>query len=476
MVRDLKLFRDFLMLVGGQIGSRVLAFVAFAWLARKLEPASYGAVEYVVGLSVFFALLVDGGLGVLGTRRYARDPAERDLLAFQIPAARLMIALIGIPVMAGIAIMTMKQTVPAMLVWLFALSLLSAPWRQQWLFQATGRMSVVSLADIVRMTVFCLFILLTVRGTQDVLLVGWAEVAGITAMTLYTLWMQRRTFTASPLARPFAGFGALLREGAAIGSTNLVWAFNQYIPLFLIAALVGGVPVAWFAGASRIVVSVSQFSNVYHFNLYPSVTRAHAHSREALGLLLRRSMRLTAWGGMVCAALLSVFAEPIIALTLGSKLLGAAPLLCVMAWMIPVTLMSGHSRWGLAAAGAQARVLTSQIAGGVVTVVAILSLGAWLGVVGYALGALAGALTVWAVSDYFAAKNECEPPSALIAGKPLIWSALLVGGADYFALDTLERVMAAAAMLLIIPLFDRKLIRETMELGHSRMHRADTAG
>ena len=304
MVRDLKLFRDFLMLVGGQIGSRVLAFVAFAWLARKLEPASYGAVEYVVGLSVFFALLVDGGLGVLGTRRYARDPAERDLLAFQIPAARLMIALIGIPVMAGIAIMTMKQTVPAMLVWLFALSLLSAPWRQQWLFQATGRMSVVSLADIVRMTVFCLFILLTVRGTQDVLLVGWAEVAGITAMTLYTLWMQRRTFTASPLARPFAGFGALLREGAAIGSTNLVWAFNHYIPLFLIAALVGGVPVAWFAGASRIVVSVSQFSNVYHFNLYPSVTRAHAHSREALGLLLRRSMRLTAWGGMVCAALL----------------------------------------------------------------------------------------------------------------------------------------------------------------------------
>ena len=113
MVRDLKLFRDFLMLVGGQIGSRVLAFVAFAWLARKLEPASYGAVEYVVGLSVFFALLVDGGLGVLGTRRYARDPAERDLLAFQIPAARLMIALIGIPVMAGIAIGSSSARTPA---------------------------------------------------------------------------------------------------------------------------------------------------------------------------------------------------------------------------------------------------------------------------------------------------------------------------------------------------------------------------
>ena len=33
----------------------VLGFLAFAWLARTLDPEAYGAVEYVIGLSVLIA-------------------------------------------------------------------------------------------------------------------------------------------------------------------------------------------------------------------------------------------------------------------------------------------------------------------------------------------------------------------------------------------------------------------------------------
>ena len=39
-----KFFRDFAILAGGQMISKVLGFLAFAWLARALDPVGYGAV------------------------------------------------------------------------------------------------------------------------------------------------------------------------------------------------------------------------------------------------------------------------------------------------------------------------------------------------------------------------------------------------------------------------------------------------
>ena len=185
-----KFFRDYIVLAGGQVIAKLLGFAAFAWLARILDPVDYGAVEYVVGLAVFFAMLVDGGLNVIGTRRVGRDPGELALLAFQIPAARMLLALAAVPLMILIATQLMKATVPVGLVWLFALSLLSTPWRQQWLFQATERMAATAFADMLRMAVFAVLIWALVRGPGHLLAVGWAEITAVVAMTAYCLVVQ----------------------------------------------------------------------------------------------------------------------------------------------------------------------------------------------------------------------------------------------------------------------------------------------
>ncbi|MGD9809894.1 MAG: oligosaccharide flippase family protein [Sphingobium sp.] len=467
---DFRFFSNFGILVFGQLASRVMGFVAFAWLARRLDPVSYGAVEYVVGLSVFFAMVVDGGLNVLGTRRVAADPAKRNLLAFQIPVGRLGIAIIGIPVMAGMAILSMKQSVPVALVWLFALSLLSAPWRQQWLFQSSDRMSVVSVSEILRMTIFCLIVLALVRSDADILIVGWAEIAAIAGMTLYMLVQQRRHFSGGAIANRFEGFGGLLKEGAAVSSTNLVWAFNQYVPLFMVTALIGGVAVAWFAGASRIVVSVLQFSNLYHFNLYPSVTRAYAHGEAEMRQLMNRSMRVVGWGGIGVATALAVLAKPAVSLTLGPKLADAAPLLAVMAWMIPITLASGHARWGLTAAGQQVRVLTAQIAGVIVTVTTILAASHFLGVMGYAIGTIAGFLAVWATAHVFARRYRCCPPSILVVAPALLSAAVVIALADWFDAGLGLSFGLLVAMAATAPLVDRRLIGDAIALGRSKIH------
>lgn len=467
---SVKFFRDLIVLAGGQTVSKLMGFIAFAWLARVLEPVGYGAIEYVVGLSLFFTALVDGGLDVVGTRRATRDPGELTRLAYQIPVARLMLTMIGVPAMALIAITTMRANVPVGLVWLFAASLVTSPWRQQWLFQATGRMAAFANAEMLRMAIFALFVWACVRGPADILVVGWAEVAAVTATTVFCIVVQQRGIAPVRLTGSLSGFGGLIREGAAVGSTNFVWALGQSVPLFLIASLLGGVETAWFAGAARIAGSLVQFSNIYHFNLYPAVSRAHAQANDTLAQMLKQSLRVTAWGGAFLALTLTVFASPLVRITLGPKLVDAAPILQVLAWTIPVALWSGHARWALAATGAQTKVLLSQIVGLGATIGSCLALGHVMGGIGYAAGSLLGAMMVWVVSHHFARSEHCSPPPFHITFRPLGLAAAIVVLAHMNALGFWQSVLAVAAFAIFAPLLDRSLLRDIALLGAAKHH------
>lgn len=464
-----KFFRDYIVLSGGQIIAKLLGFAAFAWLARVLNPLDYGAVEYVVALSVFFALIVDGGLDIIGIRRTGRDASELPMLAFQIPVARLLLAAVAVPAMTLVATQLMKASVPFGLVVLFALSLLTTPWRQQWLFQATERMATAATADILRMSVFAVLIYMLVRHKTDILFVGGAEIAAVSVMTIYCLIVQHHRIARLRLTGSFTGFGGLLRESAAVGSTNLVWALNQYAPLFLIGALIGGVQIAWFAAASRIITSFITFSNLYHFNLYPSVTRNLARGGDHLGMLLVRSLRVTGWVGTLIALILTVFATPVVRVALGPKLLDAAPLLAVMSWMLPVALWSGHSRWGLAAAGAQTRVLWSQLIGLTTTVTLCVGLGYGLGAMGYAIAALAGFIAVWIASHNFAAANGIAPPSGRHVLLPLALASAIIAVNHFAHLSSPWALASVAAFVAFAPLLDRRLIRDIILLGATKM-------
>lgn len=469
----MKLFRDFTVLATGQLASKALGFLAFAWIARALDPVGYGAVEYVVGLTAFFALLVDGGLGVVGTRRAIRNPDELALLAHQIPIARLIMAALFVPMMALIAISTMPLSVPAGLVWLFAASLLTVPWRQQWLFQATGRMASVAHAEIVRMAVFAAGIWMFVHSPADVTRVGMAELMAVVTMTALCIHIQQRHVTPFRLKGSFTGFGGLVREGAEVGSTNFVWSLAQSAPLFLVAAISGGLETAWFAGAARIVGSLGQFGNLYHFNLYPSVSRAYALADGSLGRMQARSMRVTAWGGVFVALTLTVFAEPLVRLALGSKLLAAAPLLEILCWILPVALWSGHSRGALAAAGMQKKVLLSQTIGLAGTIIACVGLGQVWGSMGYAAGSLIGALIVWAASHGYARSQGCEPPTFAYVVIPLALAAAIIFLIRWQMLGFWPSAFAVASYAGIAPLIDRALLRDMAGLGNMRK-RADS--
>ena len=134
-------------LVVGQVAAKLIGLLAFAYLARVLDPDSYGEVEFVAGLAGLFAMVVDLGLSTIGVRRAAAAPEVRAELAAQIFLIRFAVAVfsaltmvIGVNVFGGS---------PALhgLVMLYGASLLIGAFYQEWLLQSAGLMAQVALAQ-----------------------------------------------------------------------------------------------------------------------------------------------------------------------------------------------------------------------------------------------------------------------------------------------------------------------------------------
>jgi PST family polysaccharide transporter len=325
-----------------------------------------------------------------------------------------------------------------------------------------------AISQVLRAAVFTGGVFLLVRGSAEVVTVGWIEVAATLAMTLYCLYVQQRWVTPVKLRGSFDGFWGMVREGVAVSSTNVVWALIQTLPLILIGALVGGAEVAVFAVAARLVGSILTFSNLYHFNLFPAVSRASAISKAKMAELLTASFRVVAWGGIFAAMAITLFADQIIPLIFGPRLVEAAPVLAVMIWMLPITLCSGHARWGLTAIGEQRKVLWAHIIGVAVLAVLCPMLGSRLGSVGYAIGAVAGPFAIWLAAHVFARLDGNAPPSFLIVLRPLVLALAAVFAVPALQLGLWATVGVLAAFVALAPVLDPKLIGDIGRLGRAK--------
>jgi O-antigen/teichoic acid export membrane protein len=468
----MKLFRDLAILSSGQVASKLIGFFVFAVLARVLGPEGYGAVEYVVGLSVFFTTLVECGLGAVGVRRLADRPDDLPTLAAQIPMVRLGLAVISVPLMVLVAAPAMQGPAAPGLVWLFALSLLAVPWRQDWLLQATQRMSAVTVAQTLRMIVFAVVVLTLVRGPRDILVAGWAELAAVSAMSIYCLAVQQAKITPFRLRAPTDGLSGLAKEGALVGLASFVWSANQYAPLLLVASIAGGDETAWVAAGSRVITSLLTFSNLYYFNLYPAIARAAGRDRDELTDLLATSFRVVAWGGTLVALALTLLAEPLCLLVFGGKFGQAASIVMIMVWALPITLLSGHARWSLVAAGSQSQVLYTQVTGSIAIATLGIPLVAVLGGRGAAVASVAAAVAVWLAAHWCATRRGGRLPPFALAVAPGGLAAVVIGGCRILGLDRWSAALGVVVFAAAAPLLDRALVPDLRRFGAARLDRA----
>jgi O-antigen/teichoic acid export membrane protein len=467
-LRRLKLLVDLVVLSGGQLLSKVLGFVAFAYLARALGPHDYGSAEYVIGLATFFTMLVEFGLGPVAVRDISKDRDRLPVLAANVPFARLGIVALSVPALLVAAHLSATRP-PPLLVLLFALTLVVSPWKLEWLFQACEMMTSAAAAQVIRMAVFAAGAVLFVKSGADLVLVGAVELTAALVTTAYYLLVQHLAITPLSFRFSFAEARALIREGASVGGGQMVSALNLFAPLFLVANLAGAEQTGWFGASHRVVASLSTFSLVYHFNLYPVLTWRIRGPEEALYGVVRASTRVVGWVGVGGALALTLGSRVLLELAFGRKFATAAPVFEVLVWYLPATLLSGHGRWLLIAGSRQRFVFWAQLIGTLTTLAVGVPLTLRYQAEGGAVGMVAGGLAVWAAAHFFARRQVGPLPGGFMTLLPagLALGAVLVSRA-WGASPWVAAPALTVAFFALAPLVDRRLVSDLRLLANAK--------
>lgn len=471
---QLKLARDLGMLWAGQVMTKGVAFIAFAFLARRLLPSDYGAVEYALGLATLAMLAIDGGLGSVGVRRLTQGQQSAEELVALIPAAQLCLAAVIGPAMIIFTLLFANDPNALPLTCMVAFSVFILPWKQDWLFQAKGMMTHVVAAQSIRVLTFVLGCVFLVREDSHVLRVGIAEIASVVFATAYLMIVQHRKIVPLRARFIFNRLIDLLKEGASIGLGSICWALFQYAPLLMLAAMAGMTETAYFGAAHRLGVSLVTFSWIYHFNLYPVISRRVTNDPAALARLTRASIRATAWGGIGLALAMTLLAEPILMLLFGKDFIAAAAPFSILVWTFPLTLLSGHARWILIASKQGHEMLISQLAGVAAAIPAAWLLIGPLGSLGAAAAMSLACTVVWVVSQYYTHKHGHEVP-VLLAMPAMIAAAVIIAAAHMLALNPwLAGAIGMTVYLVAGFLFDRHLIADMKSLIPGHMPAGET--
>jgi len=351
---------NFIYLSAGELTAKLLTFASFSYLARTLGPrGDYGFLEFALAVMVFFTLPVDLGLGTYGAREIARNPRNAERLLHEVTGLRLLLAVCSMLALGIFILLIQKSVKLKMLLALYGVSLLGGPFLLQWFFQAHDQMHWVALASIIRQTGFAVLTLLMCYTRAPLVYIGVIECFSVAVVAIFCVYVTRYKMG---FAWPWpnlrvVGLLGNLREASPIGLTELAWAFMWYFCTVLLGFIFSDASLGWFGASHRVLMALHTFVWLYFFNLLPSISRCVSAPRRNLLDLMDRSIRFAAWMGVFAAALLTAAAPEVLTLIYGPSFRPASKSFWVLAWMLPVAMLSGHHRYILIAYNCQKRLL-----------------------------------------------------------------------------------------------------------------------
>jgi O-antigen/teichoic acid export membrane protein len=390
-----------LLLSAGELAAKFCTFWAYTGLGRGLGPARYGDIEFAISSTLFFALFVQFGLGAYGARELARAPEKANELIAEMCQLRLWTGVAAFGAMALLALLVDKGTDSKLLLLAYGVTLLEVPGLLIWYFQGREQMANAAWTSLVRHAVFAGLALTVMDASRPLWYVGAFEVVALGCTVVVGALLAGRM--PWPRWNP-AGTLSRLRASAGIGLAELAWAGLWFFPVVVYGFERSDDSVGWLGSAHRATLAIHTFVWWYFFNLLPAVSRLAPDGVEELRALLRRSMRFTLLGGILGAALTTVLAETLLRLAYGEAFAPAGPLLGLLIWSIPLSVISGHYRNVLIGFDRQRALLLCTTFGAVASASTTAVLAGSHGAQGAVLGLLAGnvvlaASTAWTVNQ-----------------------------------------------------------------------------
>ncbi|MFQ6675145.1 MAG: oligosaccharide flippase family protein [Fidelibacterota bacterium] len=314
------LTRNILSLSGAELVSRFLAFVAVAYLARKLGPASMGILAVGMAILTYASIFADAGLPLLGTRQVAGQGNVSGSFMRKLLSTRFLLSGAVLLVAGGIIQLIIDDAATRKVAAVYLVSLLPSALLLDWLFQGLGRMVTLSVGRIVAMATYLICVVGLVNGPAQLILVPIGWIAGIGAHVAYMglaygkLPGNVRSADPAPQNR-----ARLIRMGIPLGLANLMAQIVIQFPFLYLGFSISREDAGIYSVAFRGIVLMLILDRVFYTLFFPSIRKSFARGVDHLRKRFQQTLKLIITGGFYLAILAVLAADTVFPFVFGSQ-------------------------------------------------------------------------------------------------------------------------------------------------------------
>jgi O-antigen/teichoic acid export membrane protein len=296
------------------LGSRLIAFVATAYLAAVIGPDAFGVLGFAFAVFTYFSVFVDAGFSDIGSKQVARNTHNAPELAWSLTVIRVGIAALAFSAVWVAAPLLGETPTDRAVLLLTCLLLFAAALDTAWVFKGLERGGPIAASLIIRRLAYALMVFLVIAGPADLLRV---PVVQFGAELFGVLWLFRFLVRERPAGVDLAAGWRVLRSSAALMITKLLRTSVVTLDVVLLGLLATDRDVGLYSAAYRfcffLIAGVAAVQVAY----LPDVTRSV--SRDTLRSAVGRHLEVSAALGVPLAIGGVILAGPMITTIFGEQ-------------------------------------------------------------------------------------------------------------------------------------------------------------
>jgi O-antigen/teichoic acid export membrane protein len=469
-----RIVRGGVLRAGGYALMILLSVLSTALLTRHLGVVRFGQYTTVLSLVAVVASIADAGMSTIGTREFAvREGAERDALMRDLLGLRILLASVGVLLVAGFALAAGYGTgllLGAVLASLGTIALVVQHTHTIPL-SAALRLGTLSALELARQVLTVAAIVALVALGAGVLPLLAVVLAANLVLIPPTAALARHQISLSIGLRPRQWL-ALLRLTVAFSLASTVGTLYVFTAQILTSLVASSHQSGLFAASFRIFVVSVTVPNLLVGGALPLLARAARDDRERLAYALQRIFEVSLILGAAAALATLAGAQFMLHVVAGPQYAASTEVLQIQGVALVATFVLAGWSFALLSLKRYRGVLLANLLAFVVSCAATIVLASSHGATGAAVATILGesVLALGLLVALLHGNPELRPRLGIVlkvalASAPAIVLALLSG------VPSLPRMLLAVAAYATLIVVTRAVPTEVLELLPARARR-----
>lgn len=449
-----RVVKNFFSLSVAQIVSQAIYFLAIVYLARILGATNFGRINFAQAVVLYFMLISNLGLTIVGVRGVARDQNSLDDYANNIITLRLTLALISYGLLLVFTALIRKSLEVKYLIIIYGFTLFSSALLVEWLFQGIEKMEFIGISRILDKAFYAGLVFLLIKSSKQVLLIPYLWLIGSVVGAGFLVYIFIRRFGKIILRFDFPFWKNLIRQALPMGAAFIMIQIYYNFGTVMLGFMKGDEVVGWYNAAYKIVLFVWAFIPLFVNVIFPLMSKYYKESPEKLRILILSSTKLSSVIALPLGVGGVVLAKPIMGFLYGGNFDNGIVGFQILIWTVVIICVRCAYEQSFLACDAERRYMFGVLLGALTNIGLNLILIPYLSLKGAAIAAVISefVFSVYMFS-YFQLFARVEIAKHLL--KPFIAAALMGLVLYYFRnlnlfLLLLAGVVSYSAFILLL--------------------------